>query len=75
MHLLLSKNKCVINKKIFSEEAEEIVFKFFSDILSLVSGTYYPTKIKKSFKLNQSIKTKVNLISRHWVVALLRKAR
>ena len=38
----ISKNKCLINKKIFSDEAKEIIFKSFSDILSLVSGTYYP---------------------------------
>ena len=27
----VSKNKCVVNKKIFSEEAEEIIFKSFKD--------------------------------------------
>ena len=50
----MSKNRCLINKKIFSEEAGEIIFKSFSDILSLVSGTYYPPR---------SIKV-VNLINR-----------
>ena len=35
----LPKNKCLINAQIFSEEAGEIIFKSFSDILSLVSGT------------------------------------
>ena len=43
----VKKNKCLINKKIFSEEANEIIFKSFSDILSLVSGTYYPPRSKK----------------------------
>ena len=43
----LSKNKCLINKRIFSEEAKEIIFKSFSDILSLVSGTYYPPRSSK----------------------------
>ena len=47
----LSRNKCLINKKIFSEEAEEIVFNSFSDILSLVSGTYYPPRSKKIINL------------------------
>ena len=50
----MSNNRCLINKKIFSEEAGEIIFKSFSDILSLVSGTYYPPR---------SIKV-VNLINR-----------
>ena len=49
-----SKNRCLINKQIFSEEAGEIIFKSFSDILSLVSGKYYPPRSKKI----------VNLISR-----------
>ncbi len=52
----LSKNKCLINKKIFSEEAEEIIFKSFSDILSLVSGTYYPPRSKKVLSLINRLK-------------------
>ena len=36
----ISKDKCLVNKKIFYDEAEEIIFKSISDILSLVSGTY-----------------------------------
>ena len=52
----VSKNKCLINKKIFSDEAEEIVFKFFSDILSLVSGTYYPPRSKKVLNLINRLK-------------------
>jgi len=47
----LSKNKCLINTQIFSEEAKEIVFKSFSDILSLVSGKYYPPRSKKVVNL------------------------
>ena len=47
----ITKEKCLINKKIFNEEAEEIIFKSFSDILSLISGTYYPPRSKKIFKL------------------------
>ena len=47
----LSKDKCLISKKIFSEEAGEIIFKSFSDILSLVSGTYYPPRSKKVINL------------------------
>ena len=56
MYLLLSKNKCLINKQIFSEEAEEIIFKSFSDILSLVSGTYYPPRSKKVINLIGRVK-------------------
>tara|TARA_Y100000590_G_scaffold354306_1_gene407546 strand:- start:747 stop:1817 length:1071 start_codon:yes stop_codon:yes gene_type:complete len=56
-----SKNKCFINKKIFTEEAGEIIFKSFSDILSLVSGTYYPPRSKKIVNLIDRIKkTKFN---------------
>jgi len=53
----VSKNKCLINKKIFSDEAEEIVFKSFSDILSLVSGTYYPPRSKKVLNLINRLKS------------------
>jgi len=52
----LSKNKCLINNKIFSDEAGEIVFKSFSDILSLVSGTYYPPRSKKIINLINRLK-------------------
>ena len=52
----VSKNKCLINKKIFSEEAGEIIFKSFSDILSLVSGTYYPPRSKKIINLIDRLK-------------------
>jgi len=52
----ISKNKCLINKKIFSDEAKEIIFKSFSDILSLVSGTYYPPRSKKVINLIDRLK-------------------
>jgi len=52
----LSKNKCLINKRIFSEEAKEIIFKSFSDILSLVSGTYYPPRSRKIINLIDRLK-------------------
>jgi tRNA(Ile)-lysidine synthase len=47
----LSKNKCSVNKKIFLEEAGEIIFKSFSEILSFISGTYYPPRSKKILNL------------------------
>ena len=52
----LPKNKCLINVKIFSEEAGEIIFKSFSDILSLVSGTYYPPRSRKIINLIDRVK-------------------
>ncbi len=51
-----SKDKCLINKKIFSEEAGEIIFKFFSDVFSLVSGSYYPPRSKKVMNLINRLK-------------------
>jgi len=54
--LFTSKNKCLINKKIFSEEAGEIIFKSFSDILSLISNTYYPPRSKKIVNLIKRVK-------------------
>ena len=52
----LSKNKCFISEKIFLEDAGEIIFKSFSDILSLVSGTYYPPRSKKIINLIGRVK-------------------
>jgi tRNA(Ile)-lysidine synthase len=52
----VSKSKCLINKQIFSEEAGEIIFKSFSDIFSLVSGTYYPPRSKKVINLIDRVK-------------------
>ena len=52
----LSKNRCLINNQIFSEESGEIIFKSFSDILSLVSGTYYPPRSKKIINLINRLK-------------------
>ena len=51
-----SKKKCLINKRIFLEEAGEIIFKSFSDVLSLVSGTYYPPRSKKVINLIERVK-------------------
>ena len=53
----LTKNKCLLSKKIFSDEASEIIFKSFSDILSLVSGTYYPPRSKKILNLINRLKS------------------
>jgi len=52
----LSKNKCLINKKIFLEEAQEIIFKSFSGILSLTSGMYYPPRSAKIINLINRLK-------------------
>jgi len=54
----MSKGKCLINKKIFLEEDGEIIFKSFSDILSLISGKYYPPRSKKVVNLIDRIKKK-----------------
>ena len=45
----------MINKQIFKDEAWEIIFYSFSDILSLVSGTYYPPRSKKIVNLIRRI--------------------
>ena len=52
----LSKNKCIISEQIFFDEAQEVVFKSFSDILSLVSGKYYPPRSKKIMSLIHRLK-------------------
>ena len=52
----MSKNRCLINNQIFSEESSEIIFKSLSDILSLVSGTYYPPRSKKIINLIHRLK-------------------
>ena len=52
----ITKDKCLINKQIFSEEAGEITFKFFSDIFSLIAGTYYPPRSKKVMNLIDRVK-------------------
>ena len=54
--IFTSKNRCLISKKIFSEEAGEIIFKSFSDILSLISNTYYPPRSKKILHLIKRVK-------------------
>ena len=52
----LSESKCLINKKIFNEEAGEIIFKSISDILSLVSKKYYAPRSKKIINLINNMK-------------------
>ena len=52
----IKKNKCVINTKIFQDEAGEIVFKSFSDIFLLISGKYYPPRSRKILSLIERIK-------------------
>ena len=51
-----SKNRCLINKKLLSDEAGEIIFKSFSEILSNISGAYYPPRSKKIISLIERIK-------------------
>ena len=53
-----SKNICIVSKKIFKQEAAEVIFKSFSDVLSLVSGTYYPPRSKKIVSLIERLKRK-----------------
>ncbi len=53
-----SKKKCVINTKILSEEPDEIIFKSFADIFSLIGGSYYPPRSKKIVDLINRIKRK-----------------
>ena len=53
-----SKNKCTIDTKILYEEPDEIIFKSFSDIFSLVAGTYYPPRSKKIISLIDRVKSK-----------------
>tara|TARA_B100000029_G_C17552152_1_gene950484 strand:+ start:476 stop:1546 length:1071 start_codon:yes stop_codon:yes gene_type:complete len=52
----LSKDKCLMNQKMFLEEPGEIIFKSFSDILSLIAGTYYPPRSKKVINLISRLK-------------------
>ncbi len=54
----IKENKCLINRNLFLNESGEIIFKLFSDILSLVSGSYYPPRSKKIISLIKKIKTK-----------------
>ena len=54
----LSKDNCIINPKLFAEEANEVIFKLISDVLSLVAGSYYPPRSKKILSLIDRIKIK-----------------
>ena len=51
MHLFYQKQMCN-NKKIFLEEAGEIIFKSFSGYFIFNIRNILPTKIKKSYKFN-----------------------
>tara|TARA_Y100000590_G_scaffold120288_2_gene137721 strand:- start:10670 stop:11776 length:1107 start_codon:yes stop_codon:yes gene_type:complete len=50
--------KCTISKNIFLHEADEIVFKLFSEVLSEVSKSYYPPRSKKILNLIDRLKIK-----------------
>mgnify|MGYP001206994078 CR=1 FL=1 len=52
----LSENECLINRRLLTDEAEEIIFKSFSDVISLVSGKYYAPRSKKVLNLINRIK-------------------
>ena len=53
---ILSKDKCDISIRLFSNESDEIIFKLFSDILSLISKTYYPPRSRKVLNLIKRLK-------------------
>jgi len=53
----VKKNNCLISRDLFLNESGEIIFKLFSDILSLVSGSYYPPRSKKIIYLIKKLKT------------------
>ena len=46
----------IVNKNLFLNEADEVVFKLFSDILSEVSQSYYPPRSKKVINLISKVK-------------------
>jgi tRNA(Ile)-lysidine synthase len=52
----LPKDKCAISLKIFSNESNEIIFKLFSDLISLISKTYYPPRSAKVLNLIKRLK-------------------
>ena len=52
----LKKDHCSIDKKIFKNEAKEIVFKSFADTLTKISGSYYPPRSKKILSLIEKLK-------------------
>ena len=67
VEILLLKRKRIIHKafnklgafkKILLDEPGEIIFKSFSDILSLISGAYYPPRSKKITSLIYRLKKK-----------------
>ena len=54
----LSKSNCIINPRLFTDEANEVIFKSMSDVLSLVSGSYYPPRSRKILNLIGRLKLK-----------------
>jgi tRNA(Ile)-lysidine synthase len=52
----LKKGQCNIDKKIFKNEAKEIIFKSFSDTLTMISGSYYPPRSIKIINLIERLK-------------------
>jgi tRNA(Ile)-lysidine synthase len=54
----LSKNSCIVNSNIFIDEADEVIFRLIADILSLVSGSYYPPRSRKILNLIVRLKKK-----------------
>ena len=51
-----SKEKCIISMDLLYEETEEIIFRSFSDIFSLISNSYYPPRSKKVLNLIDRVK-------------------
>ena len=52
----LNKDTCEVDIKIFSNESGEIIFKLFSDLISLISKTYYPPRSAKVLSLIKRLK-------------------
>jgi len=49
-------NSYMINRSVFRDEAKEIIFKLFSEVLSKVSKSYYPPKSRKVINLIEKLK-------------------
>ena len=54
----LQNNSCFVSYDLFFDEAEEIVFRIISDIISKISGQYYPPRGKGIKSLIERIKLK-----------------
>ena len=50
------KNKCIINSKLFYKGEDEIIFRSFSDLLSVIGRSYYPPRSKKVLNLISKMK-------------------